>query len=161
MFNSDQDHMSSLEERLRAWVPDSGGLDRDRMLFEAARAGGSPRSWKYATAAAVLLAAGLAFGWHHERRQRRALELAFAKVGPPSLVTAVSSQERIAEGPVTAIAIDPTSYLALIRQVKSLEDGASLKPQQLAPDVVTKVRSADLSQPSPLRPHDFDRVISL
>ena len=89
MFNPDQDHLSSLEERLRSWVPSAGGLDRDRMLFEAGRAGaqgpiqavGSASSWRYATAAAVLLASGLGLAWYNERSQRRALGADIRKSG--------------------------------------------------------------------------------
>ena len=105
MFNPDQDHLSSLEERLRSWVPSPGGLDRDRMLFEAGRAevqgpiqaGTSARLWKYATAAAVLLASGLGMAWHNERSQRRALELTFARLAPPPPAPFVSTPELITE----------------------------------------------------------------
>ena len=107
MFNPDQDPVSSLEERLRSWVPSAGGLDRDRMLFEAGRAaaqrpiasaGTSTRLWKLATAAAVLLASGLGLAWHNERSQRRALELTFARPAPPPPAPLVTSTpELIAE----------------------------------------------------------------
>jgi hypothetical protein len=169
MFNPDQDHLSSLEERLRSWVPSPGGLDRDRLLFEAGRAevqgpvqaGTSARLWKYATAAAVLLAAGLGTAWHHERSQRRALELTYAKPTPPLSATSGSTPELITEGQEKEAAVDPTSYLALVRQLKRLEDPVNLEPHRTAPGTVPRVRAADPPQSVPLRPHDFDRLISL
>ena len=167
MFNPDEDHLSSLEERLRSWVPSPGGLDRDRMLFEAGRAevqgpiqaGTSARLWKYATAVAVLLASGLGMAWHYERSQRRALELTFARLAPPPAV--VSTPELIAERQEKERVVDPTSYLALVRQVNRLEDAANFEPHRTAPGTVPSVRAADPPRAAPLRPHDWDRVISL
>jgi hypothetical protein len=169
MFNPDQDHLSSLEERLRSWVPSPGGLDRDRMLFEAGRAevqepiqaGTSVRLWKYATAAAVLLASGLGMAWHNERSQRRALELSFARLAPPPPASPGSTPELITEGQEKEAAVDPTSYLALLRQLKRLEDATNLEPQRTAPGTVQRVRAADPPRTAPLRPRDWDRVISL
>jgi hypothetical protein len=169
MFNPDQDHLSSLEERLRSWVPSPGGLDRDRLLFEAGRAevqgpvqaGTSARLWKYATAAAVLLAAGLGMAWHHERSQRRALELTFARLAPPPPAPLVATPELIAERQENETAIDPSSYLALVRQLKRLEDAADVMPRRTAPGTVQGVRAADPPRVAPLRPRDWDRVISL
>ena len=47
--------LSEFERRLAAWRPAVGGLDRDRMLYEAgraaARADGRVQSWRLATAA--------------------------------------------------------------------------------------------------------------
>ena len=84
MFNPDQDHLSSLEERLRSWVPSAGGLDRDRMLFEAGRAEarGSARMRGLEARDGRRGPAGVGAGmaWHNERSQRRALELAFARL---------------------------------------------------------------------------------
>jgi hypothetical protein len=169
MFNPDLDPLSSLEERLRSWVPSPGGLDRDRMLFEAGRAevlgpipaGNSARLWKYATAAALLLASGLGMAWQIERSQRRALELTFARLAPPSPAPFVATPEFMTKRHEKAAAIDPTSYLALLQQVNRLEDAADLKPHRTAPGTVPSVRAADLPQTTPLRPRDWDRVISL
>jgi hypothetical protein len=167
MFNPDQDHLSSLEERLRSWVPSPGGLDRDRMLFEAGRAevqgpiqtGTSGRLWKYATAASVLLASGLGIAWHNERSQRRALELTFARLAPPPAL--VSTPDLMTERQEEETNVDPSSYLALVRQMNRLEDAADLEPHRTASGTVPSVRAADPPQTAPLRPHDFDRVISL
>jgi hypothetical protein len=169
MFNPDQDHLSSLEKRLRSWVPSAGSLDRDRMLFEAGRAevqgpiqaGTSARLWKYATAAAVLLASGLGMAWHTERSQRRALELTFARLAPPPPAPLVATPELIAERQEKERAVDPTSYLALVRQVNRLEDATDLEPHRTAPGTVPSVRAADPPRAAPLRPRDWDRVISL
>jgi len=168
MFNPDQDHLSSLEERLRSWVPSPGGLDRDRMLFEAGRAevqgtieaGTRANLWKFATAAAVLLASGLGMAWHNERSQRRALELTFARLAPPPPAPLVATPELIAERQEKEAAIDPTSYLALVQQLKHL-DATNLEPQRTAPGTVQRVRAADPPRAAPLRPRDWDRVITL
>ncbi len=168
MRDSDEEHLSSLEERLRSWVPSPGGLDRDRMLFEAGRAEvlGSiqarshARLWRFATAAAVLLASALGLVWHNEHSQRRALELTIARLAP-SPAPFVATPELIAERPEKEAAVDPSSYLALVRLVNLTEDAADLEPHRTAPGTVPSVRAADSPHTSPLRPRDWDRVISL
>jgi hypothetical protein len=169
MFNPDEDQLSSLEERLRSWVPSPDRLDRDRMLFEAGRAeargpiqaGTRANLWKFATAAAVLLASGLGMAWHNERSQRRALELTFARLAPPPPAALVSTPELMTERPEKEADVYPSSYLALVRQFKRLKDEASLEPHRTAPETVQKVRVADPPHTAPLRPRDWDRVISL
>ncbi len=169
MFNPDEDQLSSLEERLRSWVPSACGLDRDRMLFEAGRAevlAAMPAAtwanlWKFATAAAVLLASGLGMAWHNEWSQRRALELTFAKLAPPVPAPLVATPELMTQRREEQAAVDPTSYLALVRRVNLLEDGADLEPQRTAPGTVPSVRTADPPRAAPLRPRDWDRVMSL
>ncbi len=169
MFHPDQEPLSSLEERLRSWVPASGGLDCDRMLFEAGQAQGRASNqartatplWKWMTAASLLLASGLGMAWHHERSQRRALELNLVKLAePPAVVSSpvlIAERQGIAERHGNEPAVDPTSYLALVRQVDRLEDAADIEPDHAAP----RVRPADQPRPAPLRPRDWDRVISL
>jgi len=169
MFNPDEDHLSPLEERLRSWVPSADGLDRDRMLFEAGRAevqgpiqaGSSAALWKYATAAAVLLASGLGMAWHHERSQRRTLELTIARLASPPPAPYVASPELMTKFQEKEAAIDPTSYLALVRRVNLLEDAVDREPHRTAPGAVPSVRAADQPGAAPLRPRDWDRVISL
>ena len=120
MFNPDEDELSSLEARLRSWVPSPGSLDHDRMLFEAGRAevqrpiqaGTRANLWKFATAAAVLLASGLGMAWHNERSQRRALELTIARLAAPPSVPLTPTPELIAKRQEKEPAVDPTSYLA-------------------------------------------------
>jgi hypothetical protein len=168
MFPLEQHHLNELEARLRQWAPNLGGLDRDRMLFEAGRAealGGSrpgPKVWLWmpAAAAAVVLALGMGLAWRHERTQRRNLELALASVGSPS--------QSIIEYPLEAITKlpekhtpDPSSYLVLVRKVKLLEDPVDQEPVQTAPDRNPPGPVSDPHSLPPLRPHDLDRVISL
>jgi hypothetical protein len=169
MFNPDQDRLSAFEERLRSWQPSPGGLDRDRMLFEAGRAeaqgstrtGASPRLWRFATAAAVLLTSGLGWAWQNERSQRRALELTVARLAPPHAAPLDPASELMAERQEKNSGVDPTSYLALVRQVKRLEPGAFLEPSRDEPRTVQKIRASNPSRTAPLRPRDFDRVIEL
>src|SRR5208337_3824672 len=73
----------------------------------------------------------------------------------------VSTPELIAERQETERAVDPTSYLALVRQVNRLEDAANFEPHRTAPEAVPKIRAADPPRAAPLRPRDWDRVISL
>ena len=140
---------------------------RPDALFEAGRAevqgpiqtGTSGRLWKYATAASVLLASGLGIAWHNERSQRRALELTIARLAPPPAL--VSTPDLMTERQEEETNVDPSSYLALVRQMNRLEDAADLEPHRTASGTVPSVRAADPPQTAPLRPHDFDRVISL
>jgi len=168
MFNPDQDHLSPLEERLRSWEPSAGGLDRDRMLFEAGRAEslGSiqarshARLWRFATAATLVLASGLGMAWHQERSQRRGLELTIARLAPsPALLDA--TPELMTERQENETAIDPSSYLALVRQVNRPEDAAALDSHRNPPGSDPSVLADDPPGAAPLRPRDWDRVISL
>jgi hypothetical protein len=168
MFNPDKDRVTSLEDRLRQWVPDAAGLDRDRMLFEAGRAQalGSIRAesrarlWKLAAAAAVVLAVGSGFAWHNERNQRLALELALAGAPVTLPATVRSAPELMTEHPKREVA-DPSSYLVLVRQVTNQEDCAEPLPHATTPKAVANPRFADLPATTPLRPRDLNRVISL
>jgi hypothetical protein len=167
MFNSDEDPLSTLEARLRSWVPSPCGLNRDRMFFEAGRAGaqgpiqavGSASSWRYATAAAVLLASGLGLAWLNERGQRRAPEPTSVKAAPPSALVPVPN--RMTDRQESEAYVDPSSYLSLVRQVNRLEDVAGFDPHATATGGVPSVRAGDSPRTAPLRPRDWDRVTAL
>ena len=168
MFPLEQHHLNELEARLRQWAPNLGGLDRDRMLFEAGRAeavGGSrpgPRVWlwKSAAAATVILALGLGLALRHERTQRRNLELALASVGAPPESIVESPPESIAKLPEKHNP-GPSSYLVLVRKVKLLEDPVDREPVRTAPDRNQGGPVTAPHSPPLLRAHDLDRVISL
>jgi hypothetical protein len=162
-------YMSALEQRLSSWTPSAGGLDRDKMLFEAGRAavsaskraGSGPGSlpWKLATAAALLLAVGLGVAWHLERNHSRERELV-----DQHLVTI--PHKTIAQRPVPRLAdqqpsLDPASYLALVRRLtlQSLEEKPL--PPGASPKLTPSGRSSPVSASRPLRVRDLDRVISL
>ncbi len=90
--------LSAVERRLAAWRPAAGGLDRDRMLYEAgrnaARADGRVQSWRLATAALVLMAVGLGGMLARERSQRRGIGIiAFARtrINPSHPVEEIAS----------------------------------------------------------------------
>jgi hypothetical protein len=169
MFDRNEDRtepLSDLEHRLRAWQPSSGGLDRDRMLFEAGRAaagrtvpGGSVRLWKLATAAAVLAALGLGQGWRTERLHRQAVELSLAAEMPRPFSTerARAASPPRPQPPVTPI--DPSSYLALARRADP--PGPAPLPGPSGGTSGQPIDSGGVSSPPPLRPHDLDRVLSL
>ena len=73
-----RDDLTDLERRLAALRPASGGLDRDRMLFDAgrasARAEGRARAWALSAAASALVAVGLGVGLARERSRALGLE---------------------------------------------------------------------------------------
>jgi hypothetical protein len=171
MFNSDQDRLSDLEQRLRSWVPSAGGLDRDRMLFEAgqAAAGAAERArmmsrwWKFAAGAAAVLALSLGVAWRNERRERLALQLDIARSSQPALLTApvASRSVLMAQRHVKAVAPDRWSYLTLVRQVSRIEQGESLEPPSTEPTTKEKVEPTRSLRNAPLTPRDFERVIAL
>lgn len=154
--------LSELERRLAAWWPASGGLDRDRMLYEAgraaARADGRIHSWRLATAALALLTVGLGSLLAHERSHRRALEtpVAIAKPAQPAREIALPAST---ETP----AIEPSSYLALtLRLSRGNPDISSLdlelepKPHRPATGPLQV-----LPQRRALQPRDLQRVLDL
>ncbi len=116
-----RDDLTHFEQWLAALRPASGGLDRDRMLFEAgrasARAEGRARAWALTAAASVLVAVGLALGLARERSRRLDLER--------SLVAAsrISPAIEPPSPPSPPIDVAPDSYLALSRRlVAGLDD---------------------------------------
>lgn len=170
MFNSDQNRVSDLEQRLGSWVPSAGGLDRDRMLFEAGQAVGAAvpargrsRWWKFVAAAAAVLAMGLGLAWQNERRERLALQLDIARSSQPALPTApvASTSVLMAQRHVRAVAPDRWSYLTLVRQVSRIEQGESLESTSTEPTSTKKVEPTRSLRNAPLRPRDIERVIAL
>jgi hypothetical protein len=169
MFNPDQDRVNDLEQRLRSWVPSAGGLDRDRMLFEAgqaaagaaARARGMSRWWQFAAGTAAVLALGLGLAWHNERRERLALQLDIARLTKPVPAPITSTSVMMAEQQPRAVTPDRWSYLSLIRQVSRIEQGESLESTSTEPTTTEKVEPARSLRNAPLRPRDFERVIAL
>jgi hypothetical protein len=153
-----ENDLTDLERRLSAWQPATGGLDRDRMLFDAgraaARAEGRSRYWRLATVALVLVTVTLGELLVHERSQRLALEMARpvrrgpAELSPPSLLlTQTPAVEPLA----------PNSYFVLTAQLVASDlevpgpAGNGVKPKKADPVPLTL----------PLRPRDFNRVLDL
>lgn len=136
-----RDDLTGLERRLAAWRPSAGGLDRDRLLYEAGRAaarseaGARLRLAMGSVAAAAIVAVGLG-GWLAvERGRRQALELALSRPGGESHGQAVEPGRmpepeppvvrgpRLADAPAPEAAPpSPGSYLALTRH--ALADAA-------------------------------------
>lgn len=143
------DDLNALADRLRGWQPSAGGLDRDRLIFEAGRAAGlaeartsfHKRFWPLAMAASLLLAAGFFM-----TRQPERVEVAKAPQPPGPAV-------EIPPIPPT----DPNSYLALSRQIAAGGlDPIRHDPARTAPDP-----SISVDRPSPLRARDLDRLLNL
>jgi hypothetical protein len=157
--------LSKLERRLAAWRPASGGLDRDRMLYEAGRAAARAdvriHSWRLATAALALLTVGLGGLLAHERAQRRVLETSVAIAS--QIKPARPAGEIALPTPRETPAIEPSSYFALTLR---LSRG---NPDISSPDVDFEPKPHRpatgplqvLPQRQPLQPRDLQRVLDL
>jgi hypothetical protein len=126
-----RDDLTNIERRLSALRPASGGLDRDRMLFEAGRASGRAegraRAWALAAAASVLVAVGLGVGLARERS--RALDLERALIAARGTPPAIAAPP---PAPPRAIGVAPDSYLALShRALAGLDDRPAAPPRRL------------------------------
>lgn len=162
---TDEDDLSRLEQRLGDWTPSLGGLDRDRLLYEAGRADSSARDLRLVrgtmavSIATALAAFGLGTAWRleHDRNGRLRAELALARLeaapalaapyrpGPP---LAVSSE---AEPP------DPSSYLTLSRRIADgrIDFDHHDRPPASSGDKPPRPR------PDPIRVGDRDRLLDL
>jgi hypothetical protein len=159
-----ENDLTALERRLAGWRPAIGGLDRDRMLFDAgraaARAEGRSRLWQLATAALVFVTAGLGGLLANERSLRLALETQVAAQTDPE------KQQPLARISVQLGRIEPPgpkSYLALtsrlakgVRDLSSPDAGFDSTPNQPA---AASSKSSPYSEP--LRPTDLQRVLDL
>jgi hypothetical protein len=164
--NNNRDPISELEARLRSWEPSAEGLDRDRMLFQAGRADarkatwGASQVWQSAAAAAALLAAGLGFGWAHERSRSEALQLTIAQQASDS---SAAQQAPASGGPGGAarepiVVLDPSSYLTLLRQAEGLDSAVVVQPATTERPSATGNSVTAPSGAHSLRPRDFDRI---
>jgi hypothetical protein len=157
--------MSEVSCRLAAWRPASGGLNRDRMLYEAgraaARAEGRIQSWRLATAALTLLTVGLGGLLAHERSQRQALETSIAVAA--RIKSAQPAGEIALPAPKETPAIEPSSYIALtLRLSQGTPDMSSLDLQlEPKPHRVATGRLQVLPERQPLQARDLQRVLDL
>ncbi len=171
------DDSSALERRLRAWEPSPGGLDRDRMLFEAGRAAAasemqgwrSRRPWLLAASAAALVASVLGAAWTSERSDRIQLELALRAVSQRPSGLEAEAQIEVAAAPLlkpdpaeTPRPIESSSYLALVRRLvlspgtaEQTSHGAHAEPRR--PPAPT----LPVQETRTLGARDLKRVISL
>jgi len=167
------DRLNALEFRLREWQPAPGGLDRDRMIFEAGRAASRqarPAPWRRfvwpsaaALAACLTLAMGLA--WRAERTRREVLEvLLLAQQATPPGGGSREQPPAVARTEVPPTPEErPSSYLSLIHRL----DAANYAVERIRPvseevDLSPPSReSRSAREPTPLRPRDFDRLVTL
>ncbi|WP_165227637.1 hypothetical protein [Aquisphaera insulae] len=165
MRQPDGDELNDLEGRLRTWQPSAGGLDREAMIFEAGRASvrRSPsaavdlRAWRLATAAAVVLAAGLAMGWIREHRHARGMEqMLLARAEAAATLPAGPAIGPPTDEPPRPF--DPSSYLALAREI---QDVTPVKIGVELPDVRQGNPAGATAPPEAIRVRDLDRALNL
>jgi hypothetical protein len=172
-----ENELRALEDRLTAWRPASGALDRDRMLYDAGRSAARTEShvqaWRVATAALLLLVIGsaglltrewLVLAHEHEllaqeRAQRLALEMTLAAQNrqAPMEVLPRSPEPQAAEP------FAPTSYFVLASR-HALEGANPAWPPADTPAVERRRESGlsdKLPASKPLRPRNFDSSLEL
>jgi hypothetical protein len=160
-----ENELNAMERRLAAWRPASGGLDRDRMLYEAgraaARADDRVQSWRLAAAALTLLTVGLGGLLAHEQSQRQALETSIAMAA--RINPAQPAGEIALPAPKEIPAIEPSSYIALtLRLSQGTPDMSSLDRQlEPKPHRVATDRLQVLPERQPLQARDLQRVLDL
>jgi hypothetical protein len=171
----DADDLNALEARLAGWRPSAGALEsnRDRLIYQAGYAAGRAENrinvWRLATAAFLLISAGLSALVVRERvlrtrehTHRSSLEMADRK-SVPVLAPAVTSARDDDRQPTKAEPFAPGSYFALTARMAQgdgdlFSPDAEIKPQspRLAPNPADKP-----TFPGPLRVRDVERVLDL
>ena len=174
-----EDDLKALEDRLTAWRPASGSLDRDRMLYDGGRAAGRGegpiRSWRMATAALLLLTIGLGGLLVHqgslldrerallaqERSRRRATETAIA--------ARPAAQEPSPPTPSPTLAatkfepLSPTSYFVMTSRMASDVSDVPSPDFEIEPGtapVADRTRGA-LAATRPTTARDIRQVLDL
>jgi hypothetical protein len=170
-----RDDSGELERRLRSWQPSLGGLDRDRMLFDAGRAAARAARppllrarWPLVSAAAALLACALGVAWNAERAGRRELEIALGEASQRQNDRNEGARDEVASArigePDTAHdhrPLDSSSYLVLVRQLVPTH-GETGQPRNEVPLEARRLRPVlPPREPSPLGVRDLKRVIPL
>jgi hypothetical protein len=153
--------LTALEARIAAWKPSSGGLDHDRLLFEAGRASaGSSRGWRTATGCLILTLAALGSLMVRERHRfiqhTQALQTELTAARSESLQK-MAPREAVA---MADLAVDLTvaraSYLDLTRRLASGETLDAIdRPDQPTPSILAP------DPGRPLRARDSDRLRDL
>jgi len=169
--------LSALADRLAAWRPSTGALDRDRTLYEAghaaARAESGGRTWRLATALLAMVALGLSGLLVHQRsllaRERSVLAEERLRLRALGELLAARTE---APGPspsaigAAAPAFEPLSPISYFAMAARLSRGAL---ELSSPDFdshagshrpAARPRDA-IPQPAPLRTGDVQRVLDL
>lgn len=170
--------LSALEQRLAAWQPAEGALDRDRMLYEAGRAAAAAsraRSWQIGAAAMFFALAGLGglLAVEHTQLVRERALLAQERARLNEVETALTARLGTTQ-PVPMIPAPlapippaeppaPDSYLALTSRLA--RDGTAISWPDDAPRPAPEQppnRPAEPSpRPVPLGPDDVRRILEL
>ncbi len=170
MFNSDQDRLSDLEERLRSMGPVCRGpRPRSDAVRGRAGRGGSGRAGSRDVAMVEVRGRGRGRAgpglWAWPGRTSGASvwlsQLDIARLTKPAPAPVTSTSVLMAEQHERAVVPDPSSYLALIRQVSRLEHDEALEPASTEPASAAKVEPTRSLRNAPLRPRDIERVIAL
>jgi hypothetical protein len=159
--------LTALERRLSAWRPCAGGLDRDRMLFDAGRASASAggRPWRLATAALLLATAGLG-GLLAQQRATLARERSHRLELETALAARIEATRPRSYAPVTVEIPpieppSPSSYLVLTARLAAGDAtppdvGDARHPRGPAHDP-----SGGPGDAPALRPRDLRRILDL
>lgn len=159
----DEGDLTRLERRLGDWRPSFGGLDRDRLLYEAGRADSTAHERRLLRAilafsiATSLAALGLGAAWRfeHDRSDRLTAELALARL---EAQPALAAPYRLNPPAVVAFEPpDPFSFLALSRRIVNgrIDFDLPSRPASSSGDKSSRPRS------EPLRVGDRDRLLDL
>jgi hypothetical protein len=173
--------LSALEQRLAAWRPSPGALDRDRMLYDAGRAAARAenrlQSWRLATAALLVISIGLG-GLLVYQRSLRLLDrdlLAQEQARRHALETALAAGDRplepapgISAPAVQATSIQrlpPTSYFILTARLTRSGQDLSAPDLDFEPEPQRPGSHPSEMMPRPgprqLQPGDIRRVLEL
>jgi hypothetical protein len=171
--------LTALEQRLAAWRPASGALDRDRMLYDAGRAAAQAENpipfWPLATAALLVISIGLGGLLVHQRSLRaqdRNL-LAQEQSRRHILETTLAARDRTSgpSSPLPSSTVESppierlpsSSYFVLTSRLTRSAQGLSspefdFEPEPRRPGTHPSERSL---HPGPLQTRDIQRVLEL
>lgn len=172
--------LSALEQRLAAWQPAEGGLDRDRMLYEAGRssaAASRARPWQIGAAAMLFALAGLGglLAVEHAQLARERALLAQERARLNEVETALAARLGttrpipMTPAPAPIAPIPPAeppasdSYLALSSRLTG--EGAAIAwpddARRPEPEQPPNRPAEPSPRPLPLGPDDVRRVLEL
>jgi hypothetical protein len=118
------ENLNELEQRLSSWLPSTGGLETERMLFAAGRASAQATRgkflWPGISSGLALLAIFFGARWEFERTERLAL-VQQLQYQTPAVARGLAIEAPLSEPPPKD-APAPNAYLAVRRQLEKNPD---------------------------------------